>query len=196
VYIDDTTGYLSKGQDGLEIVDLSDPAAVEPITAVSGMDVRDTAVLNELILLATGKGGLVIGTFSDNRFNEVSRLEDLYALKVTVEGDTAFVVATEGVAGVGLSDPVKPELISFYKTSSCEDITVAGRYAYLAEGYLGLTILDISNPALPLKVSVCEELFAFGVDVDTSEEPASYAFVTDSQGLNIVEIHVPAWLMQ
>jgi hypothetical protein len=32
------------------------------------------------------------------------------------------------------------------------------------------------------------------VDVEQAREPAGYAFVADSFGMQVVEIHVPRWL--
>ncbi len=35
-------------------------------------------------------------------------------------------------------------------------VTTSGDYAYVASGYTGLRILDISNPAAPVELGFCE----------------------------------------
>ena len=65
-----------------------------------------------------------------------------------------------------------------------------GRYAFVAEGYRGLTVLDISHPAPPVVVSSCADVFAMGVAAR-----GDYALVTDSKSLQVVRILIPDWLM-
>ena len=189
--------YLSKGKEGFEIINCEDPLNITSVADVKDIPAYDIGVSGSLILIAGGGEGLILGNVSkDGVFQEITRIDSLEPLRVSVEDSTALLVDRKGLTGVRFSDPENPEILGFYETDSCEDAVVRGNYAYLAEGYLGLTVLDISNLKYPLKVSVCDEIFAFGVDVDKDERetPASYAYITDSIGLNAIEIHIPDWL--
>jgi len=90
---------------------------------------------------------------------------------------------------VDVSDPKAPVLKGRYETSSVEAIAANGKYAYVAEGYRGLTVLDISRPSRPAVVSACDDVFAVGVAVK-----GGYAIVADSFGLRIIQILIPDWL--
>ena len=88
-----------------------------------------------------------------------------------------------------VGDPQRIRPLGFYASRSAEDVFVAGDYAYLAEGFDGLTVLDIRDPGSPLRVSACGDIYAVGVAARER-----YAFVVDSTGLNVIEILIPPWL--
>jgi hypothetical protein len=67
-------------------------------------------------------------------------------------------------------------------------VTVSDNYAYVADGYGGLVIIDISNPAVPTLVGSYDISGAYDVKVS-----GSYAYVAGcSDGLVIVDISNPA----
>ncbi|HBO41654.1 MAG TPA: hypothetical protein DD477_10620, partial [Spirochaetaceae bacterium] len=67
---------------------------------------------------------------------------------------------------------------------------MSGAYAYVADGYAGLHIIDISNPITPILVSTFDTIGAgaFGIYVS-----GVYAYVADwNTGLYIIDISNPA----
>ncbi|NCS55245.1 MAG: hypothetical protein GPJ23_24740 [Microcystis aeruginosa G13-05] len=76
-----------------------------------------------------------------------------------------------------------------YDTSLSYGVQVVGNYAYVADGGLGLQIIDISNPAAPtLKGNYNTSGYARGVQV-----VGNYAYVAnDTSGLQIIDISNPA----
>ncbi|MEO0083503.1 MAG: T9SS type A sorting domain-containing protein, partial [candidate division WOR-3 bacterium] len=69
-----------------------------------------------------------------------------YMKGVYVVGDTAYVCDDEnGIFIFDVSNPSNPILLTIYPTRSASDIIVRGNLAFLADGYFGIRILDISN---------------------------------------------------
>ncbi|MBO1047272.1 MAG: DUF4347 domain-containing protein [Dolichospermum sp. DEX182a] len=82
-----------------------------------------------------------------------------------------------------------PTLKGNYDTSgSVSGVQVVGNYAYVADGYSGLQIIDISNPTTPtLKGNYDTSGSAVGVQV-----VGNYAYVADGgSGLQIIDISNP-----
>jgi hypothetical protein len=82
-----------------------------------------------------------------------------------------------------------PTLKGNYDTSgSVSGVQVVGNYAYVADGYSGLQIIDISNPTTPtLKGNYDTSGAAVGVQV-----VGNYAYVADGgSGLQIIDISNP-----
>jgi hypothetical protein len=82
-----------------------------------------------------------------------------------------------------------PTLVGNYDTSGYAlDVEVVGNYAYVADYYSGLQIIDISNPTTPtLKGNYDTSGYAYGVQV-----VGNYAYVADYySGLQIIDISNP-----
>jgi len=94
-------------------------------------------------------------------------------------------------AGQALAqDSSNVRTVGYYDTpgTAC-GVTVSGNYAYVADGYSGLRILDISNPANPNEIGFYDTPdCACYVTVS-----GNYAYVADSDsGLRIIDISDPA----
>jgi hypothetical protein len=84
--------------------------------------------------------------------------------------------------------------VGFWNTPSyAYDVAVAGSYAYVADGYAGLRVIDISDPTAPLEVGSCSTPGdAHGVAV-----AGSYAYVADgSGGLRVIDVSDPSALAE
>ncbi len=82
-----------------------------------------------------------------------------------------------------------PTLVGNYNTSSyAHGVQVVGNYAYVADGFSGLQIIDISNPTTPtLKGNYDTSGYAQSVQV-----VGNYAYVADDdKGLQIIDISNP-----
>ena len=101
-------------------------------------------------------------------------------------------MASAGRRGVELydfSDPRHPGVLGRYESEYVESISIEGNYLYIAEGYRGLTVLDILSFDRPVPVSACADIYA--VDVAVYD---GYALVTDSRQIHVVEVLIPEWL--
>jgi hypothetical protein len=67
--------------------------------------------------------------------------------------------------------------------------TLAGTYAYIADGFAGLHVIDISDPIHPVRVGGYDTSgYAGGVAVS-----GNYAYVADgTNGLQVIDIRDPA----
>jgi hypothetical protein len=103
-------------------------------------------------------------------------------------------VALLGIGAVVLAAPAFaqdcPELVGFYDTpGSALGVAVAGAYAYVADRFDGLRVIDVSNPAAPFEVGFYDTPgAASGVAV-----AGAYAYVADEfRGLRVVDVSNPA----
>ncbi|WP_013334240.1 Calx-beta domain-containing protein [Gloeothece verrucosa] len=124
------------------------------------------------------------------------------ANKVVVVGNLAYVADLyQGLQIIDISNPNSPILKGTYNTSgaggiafydasgSTHDVKIVGNYAYIADGYNGLQIIDITNPASPvLKGRYDTPSYAHSVTV-----VGNLAYVADElSGLQIIDITNPA----
>ncbi|OIR12589.1 MAG: hypothetical protein BEU05_02855 [Marine Group III euryarchaeote CG-Bathy2] len=91
------------------------------------------------------------------------------------------------LAVVDISDPRAPRVVGNYEAPvGIFDMTVAGDYVYLADGW-GLRIIDVSDPEEPeVEGTYITSNRTFGVDVVDD-----FAYVTDFYGLRIINISDP-----
>jgi len=95
----------------------------------------------------------------------------------------------EDVEKIARHYATNPTFVGSYDTpDSARGVTVSGNYAYVADGYSGLQIIDIGNPESPtLKGSYNTPGWAWGVTVS-----GNYAYVADrNSGLQIIDISNP-----
>ncbi|MFQ5342986.1 MAG: LamG-like jellyroll fold domain-containing protein, partial [Anaerolineae bacterium] len=85
--------------------------------------------------------------------------------------------------------PILAAAGSYDTPGYAQGVAVAGHYAYVADGYSGLRVIDISNPAGPREVGFYDTpSSAWGVAV-----AGHYAYVADGySGLRVIDISNPA----
>lgn len=93
-----------------------------------------------------------------------------------------------------IDNPSSPSLVGSLDTGSSDlygrayALYVSGKYAYVADEYEGLKIVDISNPSSPSLVGSLDTDRAWGVHVS-----GKYAYVADgASGLRIIDISDPS----
>jgi hypothetical protein len=182
--------FVSAGPEGVKVLDVSNPREPAQIAEIPSRDARDVAVTGDLLLVADAEEGLILFDVSAAAApRRVTSLPSLKGYRLALREGQAFVAGPAGLHVVELGQRFQARLLGSYETQHAEDVALAGPYAYLAEGHRGLTVLDVSRPALLRPVSACPEVYAVGVAAR-----GDYAFVADSKGLQIVRVLVPAWL--
>ncbi|MEW6517145.1 MAG: FG-GAP-like repeat-containing protein [candidate division FCPU426 bacterium] len=121
------------------------------------------------------------------------------ARDAAVSGDYAYVVSRTSMSVVNVSNPTSPYQAGYCDLlgdlgygPSAHSITLSGNYAYVAAGFTGLQVIDISNPASPAVVgrygSGTEGTSAY-VDVAVS---GNYAYVAaEMAGMYVIDISNP-----
>ncbi len=155
--------YLAGGDDGLWIVDVSDPAHPQEAPAFpSQWPAYGVAVAGGRAYVAAEWKGLrvldVSGLAPPVRSGGYNA-SPTDARNIAVVGDYAYVADAEnGLKIVDVSDPAAPSTVGVMDTSgSVMDVALSGPYAYLADYGNGLTVVDVSNPAQPQQVGGLSE---------------------------------------
>ncbi|MFQ5858777.1 MAG: hypothetical protein ACE5LU_24515 [Anaerolineae bacterium] len=159
--------YVARSGGGLRIIDVTNPAAptevgsYHPPTQGAAADV---AVAGNYAYVAGGGDGLRIIDVADPATPfEVGFNATLGgSRRVAVEGNYAYLAGSDSLYIIDVANPTSPTRVGFYDTPAlAQGVYVAGNYAYLAEWmgwdgskYVGggLSIVDISNPAIPTGV--------------------------------------------
>jgi hypothetical protein len=185
---------VADGGDGLEIIDVSNPATPTEIGQYD--DGTGTAYglshVGDCVYLADGSDGLeIIAISNPNNPYELSEYNvGPTVYDVAVEGDLAFLAGWgDGVEIINVSSPANPT--SIYSVGTFDDggaarkIIVEGSYAYVADGLDGVEILDISIPETPVEIVQFDDGgSSFGIQL-----VGSYVYVADYEdGLNILQI--------
>jgi hypothetical protein len=120
--------------------------------------------------------------------------------RIKSEDDTATIYL-DGVAieiEQSTAYPDYPWIIGSYKTPNyAQDIQIVGSYAYIADRFSGIQIIDISNTQIPTFVGKYDtpsfswyDTYSNAQDVEVVD---NYAYIADSQrGLQILNISNPA----
>lgn len=125
------------------------------------------------------------------------------ARRVVVTGNLAYVANTKDTFRtsfgslniVDVSDPTNLVRVgAFNVNSDINAVAVAGNRAYLARGYaepLGLSILDISNPAAPTLLGYYGSYYVTGHGTDVAVV-GSRAYLAAGASLRVFDVSIPA----
>jgi hypothetical protein len=127
-------------------------------------------------------------------------VEWCYAQAIDVEGNYLYVVDyqpfsnedTYGLYIIDITNPSSPFLINRFQniTSYAQDISVKDGYAYIADGYGGVEVVDVIDPMNPSVIGYFDLIDgSTGIKVD-----GNYAYMSEYilGGLQIVDISNPA----
>lgn len=194
--------YIAAKLGGLQIVDISNPAAPALISTLALPDEAwDVAVAGDHAYVADWyAGGLQVVDVSDPGAPHVVAWRTVagYAKGIALKRDLAFL----GVAGSGnqpklviydVSNPAAPHQLALLRPggdAGVTDVAVAGRYAYLACGPSGVKVVDFWYPAAAHIVGTVDTPgFADGIAVSEN-----LVFVADGfeSGLHVVDVSNPS----
>jgi hypothetical protein len=106
---------------------------------------------------------------------------------LALQGTYAYVGIGPRLVVADVSDPSRPAIVG--ETGPLPpnviDVAVAGDHAYAALGTGGLRVLDISDPATPHEVGVCEGSWV------VMDMAGNYVYLADGAGLRVVDVSDP-----
>ncbi|OBQ39318.1 MAG: hypothetical protein AN485_06285 [Anabaena sp. MDT14b] len=184
--------YLADGYSGLQIINISNPAAPTLTGFYDTLGVANAVkVVGNYAYVADVTNGLQIINISNPSAPTLagSYYTSNVAWEVQVVGSYAYVAAGDSFEIVNISNPFVPTLAGFYQPSgfAC-GVQVVGNYAYVAENTGGLQILNISNPFAPTLAGSYSSPLVVGVQV-----VGNYAYLASGfLGLQIINISNPA----
>jgi len=157
VVIEGDYAYMTNGEQGLIILDVSDPQHPEFIGRFdSSGNATGVDLDGNYAFIADRENGLVIVDISDktNPLEVGHNDTEDWARVVVVEGDYAYVGDRfNGLLIYDVTDRSTPEIIGHFDTDGhVTGIAISGDYAYLSDGDNGLVILDISDKTNPQQV--------------------------------------------
>jgi len=187
--------YCAADQNGLIIVDITDPANpfVKGRYNTPGHS-RSVKVTGNYAYVADKYGGLRIVNISNPSAPTLAgscHYGNGWAEDLDLSGNYAYVSYDYGGLRVfNISDPANPTWVSSFATEDdTEGIAVSGNYAYIPLEDDGIQVVNISNPAAPYQAQWLKKGDS-GEDVAIS---GNYAYVTDSgDGLLILDISNPS----
>jgi len=129
------------------------------------------------------EGGLPRTYYHYDAYTDEIAIQTVAEEYVAPDPSTCPAGATPIACEVGLHVAGSVDTLSY-----ANDVTISGNYAYVADGYSGLQVIDISNPTLPVIAgSVGTPDYARGATIS-----GNYAYVADGySGLQVIDISNP-----
>jgi hypothetical protein len=195
--INGTIAFVACGYDGLQIVDITDPASpkilsIYPFPAALGY-VGSVTLSGDVVLAGDWENGLQIINVTDPRRLQIESVYPSggsHAYRVAVVNRTAFVADySVGVQIVDISDLSRPvSLANYSATQYPEDVVVSNGTLFIASWDGGLQIVNVLQPSQP------QWLFTY----PSSAGGAGYGvfvagravFFADAVSLEIVDVSV------
>ncbi|NOZ12466.1 MAG: hypothetical protein GXO69_02315 [Acidobacteria bacterium] len=182
-----SNGYL----DVLNVTNPTNPARIGEYSGLGycyGVDVSGTVAVvadysGKLWLLDVSNPGAIV------ELSEFA-ISGVHPYKVDISNDIAYVTLLGGgVAIVDISDPANPVLESRITMSYSRDAKISGNNLFVADGYNGLQVYDVSDPTAPVKIGgYSSGSFAYAVAINGSK-----AVLGDSSpGLTLLDISTPS----
>jgi hypothetical protein len=182
--------WVAAGSQGVLALDLGTPSSPTLVSSTRSADASDIALKGPFAFLADGEDGVkVLDISTPGKPLVLPGRVRWDARSLALAGDLLAAAGPGGVQLIDVSNPRAPAVQGRYDTPDAQGIAMAGGRLYVAEGYRGLTVLDVGRPAQPLVVSACADVFAVSVAA-----AGDYAVVADSTGIKIIRILIPEWL--
>jgi len=167
---------------GLDVFDITSPAAPVAKGSVNATFIQDLAVDGTLVYAATADGLDVFSVLSfASPFLAGSLSISDWGHAVALSPGYAFYGAQGGLTVLDVSTPSAPSVAgSSGEVTSINGLTVHNSYLYVSGNGPGLAIVDISNPKVPKVAGKCGEM-AVGTPKSMTVS-GSYGFVAGGTG--------------
>ena len=150
--------YMGNGDNGMQIVDISDPFNPMPLASCCSPtgDAFGVAIQNNMAFLTDSYGIQVIDVSNPQSPYLISLYNNPVPssqfLGIAVQGNLVFAASEgTGLQIIDISNSNNPSLIGYYNQAStfARDVKVRGDIVFVAFTFYGLQILNVSNPASP-----------------------------------------------
>ncbi len=207
--------YLPLSRDGIQVLDVSNPAAPSEIALIpySNANAPSSAGLwlenNRLYASVHRQGFYVIDVSTPSSPVVQGFLSEYYnyALDVCVVGEAAYVAdGSAGMRIIDIADPANPIQVGQYNPSPifCRKLTVIGAMVFMADDIAadnsGMRIVDCSDPATPLQLAYypspdrAKDVWGFGMTSTlVCNNEAGFAEVDTSGYWPAVSMLAPSW---
>ena len=149
VDVSDGIAYLAGPNNGVEVIDVTDPASPQKITTVAGTKgACDVHIHDEFLYVARHEAGIVILDISDKKspkhIGSFLNDDDGDVKGVWGDGKYLFIVSNR-IEMLDVSEPTSPYVIGEYSRRGGHDLCVDGKFVYVASGIKGLLILQFNE---------------------------------------------------
>lgn len=156
ICIIDSIVYVASGQNGLNIIDISNPSNMKLLGSYDTMEwVNSVFVVDGIAYLANNFAGLIIIDVADPehpvKLAEFKHDAEVLYKHVVVQGPIAYVADHfDGLIIVDISNPKNPaQLGSYNNRGQANHVEISNDIVYLSDGDRGLQLIDVSNPISP-----------------------------------------------
>ena len=142
------TAYVAIGTGGLEVVDVTSKTIMSKLDTFNTTGTaKDLVIDGSFAYVADGEKGLQvinIGSIPLTLEAELSVPGNTTGIKKI--GNSVYLASdTSGIHLVDVSDPADPSVLNTVTTSSANDLTLLNDIAYVSDGSVGLTLVDVSS---------------------------------------------------
>lgn len=186
------TVYLALQDAGIAIVDVGDPAAPTEVGALDlepGQLVHRIAVGDGVVFAGLrGAGWSVIDVSDPTMPAAIFHEPDVSGQDLAFADGVLYVADVNGVQVFDVADPAMPVPLvqDLVLPGSTQSVVVAGEFAYAAGLTVGLSVIDISDPAAAFEVTTLD-LDGRGYLTVVGDR----AFVSATDGVHIVDVADP-----
>jgi hypothetical protein len=181
---------IATGPDGgCEIYEVSDVGNPRLLTRVNLP--AESARLSEALLFLQSDRSIRVVDLSDpsspaprSSYSAESTIRDL-----RVFGEYVVAMTHSGVEVLFCDEDASLQHLCAVAPSHAEDAWLSETRLFVADGYNGLRVFDISDPTAPRQVSVYSDGYVARLAM-----VGDLVLVTDSTSLDIIEVFVPEWL--
>jgi hypothetical protein len=185
--------FLACGNDGLKILDISNPRFPTSVANVTGIGaIQDVKAKNNIVYCSAYDSGMVIVSCADPSNPQITDSYDANGLCLDADSKEGRTVIANQFAGVTLLNTDNLNDIqylgSFLDHGNADHLVVKEDLVYLADKSGGLEIINISNPMTPQRISQ----FMGSSNIEAVEIENDIAFLSCfSDGLYLVDISDP-----
>ncbi len=194
--------YIAAWSKGLQVVDISDPAAPDLVGSWwrenTGGWAYSVGVSSGYAYLGVFDNIIVLDVSDPTAPTYVKDVGGTFRAREMVSDGSYLYIAgsSAGMVIYTLSDPTTPALVTDFNPTGygyTDGLTIAGTYAYLADGVYGMRIVDISNPATPTQVGKYPaEGYYHSGSFKKVALGGTFAYLADDElGLWVVDISAP-----
>jgi len=194
IEIEGQYAYVADGSSGLQIIDISNPAApvARGVYDTAGLAMEVKVVGNYAYVADRYQPtGLTIVDISDPARPTLasSLATTLLPAYITVKGDYAYLAGSGGAMEIiNIADPTAPQSVTALNGTAALSIAAVGDYVYLGQGSGGISIVDVTDPAAP---AVRGSVSLAGSVTDIIIEKG-IAYVATTSRLTILDVENPA----